>query len=204
MGLTAGIVGVAATVGGDLLKSHVGARAARSQARLESRLAEQNAKEAERLAQEALSRGERDQEILSARAERLTGEQIAAIAAGGQDVSDATAQMLIADSKRAVSADIFTIKTNAIREAMGLKSQASNIRLSAQLNKIAKRQAAKGMEFEGVLGAFTSILGAASKFGAFTPALPSQGPQYSSASNTPGYSDIGGNKTFIESGGGYV
>jgi hypothetical protein len=103
--------------------------------------------------EDALARGIEAEGIHRANTRRLIGDQRAAFAASGVDISDpdSTAVNVFADTAALSELDAITIRTNAAREAWGYRMQAQN---DTALGVIAKQEADSK-----AIGAITSMAG---------------------------------------------
>lgn len=170
MGLTVAIIGVAAAAGSSAMNAKAQAGSKRAQARLEEAQARFDADRADRLAEQELLDAERDVHLLMGRASDILGAQTTGYAGGNIDVASPVVQAVLTDTIMAASSDIVAIRTNALREAYSLKSEASNLRFRGRINTLGLRAQAKSTEKTGALEAISSGLKGAYQLGAFDSA----------------------------------
>lgn len=167
MGEVVAIVGAAASAGSSIMNSAAQARSKRAQARFEEAQAKFDADRMDRLAEIELLDAERDVHILMGRAEQILGAQTTGFAAGNIDVASATVQAVQRDTVAAAASDIVAIRTNALRDAYSLKSDASSLRYRGRIGTIAAREQARNVMRAGMLDAIGSSLKSAYNLGAF-------------------------------------
>lgn len=121
----------------------------RGQAQFTKEMADLNASYGNLQATDALERGKQaaDQTILRTRA--IQGAQRAAAGASGVDPNVGSALDLQADTGFLGELDALTIKNNAAREALGLRSQALSQRLQGRLGYLAGTNAARNTLITG-------------------------------------------------------
>lgn len=156
--------GPAAVIGAAVLSAAgtlQGGLAAKAQGKYEASIANQNARLASDQAHDALDRGRLEQTKLARRYSQLEGEQTAAMAANGIDVSFGSAADVIGDTKMLYTEDAGTLDQNALRETKGFEISAANHRASAQAAKSKGNAAFTNSLFS----AGSTLLGGASQFG---------------------------------------
>ncbi|MBW7929807.1 MAG: hypothetical protein H3C57_00665 [Gammaproteobacteria bacterium] len=147
------IGGLAASTAG----SYYGASQQKIGLRSEASIADINARLAEMSAQSALFKGEREVGALTMRAGQMKGSQRAAMAANGIDLGTGSAAEVQASTDVMKEMDANTLIANAVREAWGHRTQATNYRNEALM----KRASAKAIK-PGLTAASTLLGGAGS------------------------------------------
>lgn len=153
-------VSLAGQIGGALTAtagSFFGAQAGQSALNSQANLAEINAKLSELSAQSTLQAGEKEVGRLTLRAGALKGSQKAAMAANGIDIGVGSAAETLASTDILKEIDKNQITANAVRNAWGLRTQASNYRNEA----LVKRASASAISPLAAAG--TTLLGSATK-----------------------------------------
>ena len=84
-------------------------------------------------AEDALNRGDEDMNVYRNQIRGLLGSQAASIAGAGVDVSSGSAAAIMQQTARDGEMDALKIKRNAMREAHGIKVEASNASLQGNL-----------------------------------------------------------------------
>lgn len=125
MGATAAIA-----MGAGTLMSAAGQAAA---ARANRNIAEYNARQLDAQAADALARGEEAAGIVLEESRQLRGAQRAAIAASGVTLDSATAQAIERDALATAARNLRTVRSNAVREAWGLKAQSQATRYAGRV-----------------------------------------------------------------------
>ena len=134
-------------------------QAAASAAKYNAQVAEMNATIADRRAKDAIERGATEEQKKRQQVQQVIGQQQAAMAANGVDLTFGSPLDTIVDTAVLGELDALTIRTNAYREEYDYRVQAANQRAGGQL-ELMKGQAAKTA---GYLDGFGTILGGASK-----------------------------------------
>lgn len=132
---------------------------ANSQARYESKVAKANAGTEESRARDALQRGTSEAQSYQRRLSQEEGQQNAALAANGIDISFGSAADVRADTARFGREDTLNIYKNAQREAQGY--EISSVNYLAE-SKAAKARA-KSALIQGVFNIGSTVLGGATQ-----------------------------------------
>lgn len=128
-----------------MLSGILQSQAARDVGEYESRAMKANARVAELQAVDAIARGNREASQHMQAVAALVGQQRAALAAQGIDLTQGTAMALQEDTARQGAIDVETIKANAWREAWGYRSQAGDMRSRAAMAKLGAQGRAQGI-----------------------------------------------------------
>jgi len=112
------------------------------QAQIAQRSAEFNANMLDLQAQDAISRGELETTKRRQLGKSILGQQRAGYSGQGVDVSSGTAAILAEQTSQMSEEDAMRIKLDAMRQAWGLRSQASMMRWEADQNLKTTRQKA--------------------------------------------------------------
>lgn len=112
--------------------------------------AEYNAEVAGMQAKDAINRGNIEAEAQRAKAAKVASAQRAAAGASGAVVDSGSFADVVLDTVTTGERDAQTIRTNAMRQAWGLESQADIDLYSGQQAKAASRTAAAGTLLTGV------------------------------------------------------
>ena len=104
-------------------------------AKYEASVASANAKVAEFKAQDALDRAQVDAENVGRRVASMRGQQKAALAANGLDLSSGTPQSILSATDFYGLADQATVANNANREAAGYRTQGANYQAEASMQR---------------------------------------------------------------------
>lgn len=147
----AGLAGMASSVIG----SFYSASSQKSSLKFQADMAEINARLAETSAQGAMFRGEREVGALTLKAGMLKGRQRVAMAANGIDLGVGSAAEIQASTEVMKEIDSNTIKSNAVLEAWGYRTQSVN----ASNEALMARSTAGGISPFG--SAVGSLLGSA-------------------------------------------
>jgi len=151
------ILTIGATVIGAVGQIQAGNAQADAQ-RYNARVAEMNAEMSRRRAKDAQERGAREEQKKRQQIAALQGQQVAAMAANGVDLSFGSPLDTVVDTAMLGELDALTIRKNAAREAYDYEVQAVNGQADATLN----RMGADASQTAGYLGAASTILGGAS------------------------------------------
>lgn len=127
MSLYAGLAGMASSAIG----SFYSAQSQKSSLQFQASMAEINARIAETNAQQAMFRGDREVGALTLKAGMLKGRQRASLAANGIDLGVGNAAEIQASTDIMKEIDANTLKSNAVMEAWGHRTQAVNARNEA-------------------------------------------------------------------------
>jgi hypothetical protein len=101
-------------------------------ARAMAAAAERSAQYAQEQAREKLEEGEQESDLRKRAGAKLLGENMAAMAANGIDVTSPSALDVLDDTKESVNQDAFRIRTNSWRQSKAISQQAANYRAEAQ------------------------------------------------------------------------
>ena len=112
-----------------------------------------NARISELAAQSAITQGQQQVAAMTLRAAQLKSKQRAALAANGVDLGEGSAAETLASTDTLKEIDANTVTANAVRNAWGYRTQATNFENDA----IMKRTSARGIN--PLLAAGTSLLG---------------------------------------------
>ncbi len=152
------ILGAASTV--------IGAAGAKQEAEASAAASEYNAKVtdmnvrlSERRARDALDRGKLEEQKKRQETAQITGQQRAAMAANGVDLTFGSPLDLLVDTATLGEIDALTIRRNAANEAYDFDVAAANGRAEASLARANAKNTRKG----GNLKAFGTLLNGASK-----------------------------------------
>lgn len=172
------------SAGGGMLQRYGSFR----QAQNKQRAAEFNADMLDLQASDAISRGQLDAQRVRQRGKSILGTQRSGYASQGVDVSSGTAALLADQTGQLAEQDAIRVKLDAMRQAWGLKSQATMMRWEADINlRDARRSAITGAVM-GVANAAASMGGGANagapSSGATGPAVNTPGPSLSSMVNS--------------------
>lgn len=148
------------------------AQATAASNRYNAQVQDMNATLSERQAKDALERGADEEQRKRQQVQALLGQQQAAMAANGVDMSFGSPLDHLVDTSVMGELDALTIRTNSARESYDYRVQAVNQRAGATMNRMSADAALTG----GYLDAMGTILGGASK--AYT--------SYKTNSTTPG------------------
>lgn len=129
-------------------------QAAAAAGRYNAQIAEMNAEMSERRAKDALERGKLDEQRKRQEVAKIKGQQVAAMAANGVDVTFGSPLDTLVDTAVLGEIDALTIRTNANREAYDFRVDAVNKRASGQLERMKADSALTG----GYLGAAGTVL----------------------------------------------
>lgn len=118
------------------------ASAAEAQGDYQNTMSQINASFADRQAEDAIKRSIKDSGDVKKTASELAGEQRVAFAAQGTDVNSGTAADVQLGTEYQGIEAAKTVRNNAIREALGFKTQALDSRNQGAMGKIAARNSA--------------------------------------------------------------
>lgn len=130
------------------------ANATATSARYNAQVAEMNAKLAERRAQDSIRRGMDEEQRQRMQTARLSGQQMAAMAANGVDLGYGSPMDVLVDTQVLGELDALTIRTNAEREAYDHRMAAMNQQGQAGLLRAQASSARQG----GILAAAGTLL----------------------------------------------
>ncbi len=167
MGLTANALQLLATTGGataGLVASVSRASAERGRARAEAAGLATARRVTEAAAADVARRGREEEAKIRARSRRLRGGQRAAIAAQGIDVESGTAALLQAETLNIGALDAITTRNNAMRQAVGLRMEAEQLRAQERLVRGAGRGQARATLLTGGLRFISQTGGAIGEF----------------------------------------
>lgn len=148
---------------GSTLLGGVGAiqqgQAANASAKYNAQVADMNAQMADRAAKDALERGQLEEQKQRQRTAQLMGQQTAAMAANGVDLSFGSPLDTLVDTAMLGEMDALTIRTNTYREERDIRQQGANYRGQAAMERASGRSALTG----GFLNAGGTFLGGGAK-----------------------------------------
>ena len=133
------------------------ASAIRARGKFEEASFIENSRRLKLAAADALKRGDKDAVNFMKSIRKFEGSQTAALAAQNIDISRGTAKDIREETINLGLEDMSTIRTNALRESLGLKEQAIEQRLKAQTTRIARKQREKTTLLTGRLRVASSI-----------------------------------------------
>lgn len=114
------------------------ANAQKAAANEQSQVAQQNANIASQQAAQAITQGQTDEQNQELKNANLVGQQRAAMAANGIDISsDGSATDVLASTKWLGQKDVLTIHDNALRSAWGFENQGASAQNQADFYKSA-------------------------------------------------------------------
>lgn len=145
--------GAASVVG-----SYYAASGQKTALKLQARMDEINAQIAESRARDALFRGERQEQAFRQDVAQLRSKQRVGMAAGNVDLGSETAAAVLTSTDVMSEIDATQIRANALREAWGMRTEATNLRSSARMS----RATASGIN--PVLQAGTTLLTEGARF----------------------------------------
>ena len=143
------------------------AQALRTRGDIAKRAGEQNARMAELQVEDAITRGEKTASRSDAATQKLIGAQRAALAAQGIFVDSGSGLDAQVEAGRIGAEDAATIRINAYREALGLKSKAANDRFSGDISKISGEQDSRNTLLSGGLRATGKLMDSAKYYSEF-------------------------------------
>lgn len=153
---------IALTIGSTLLGAYGAVQQGEAQAaasNYNAKVADMNATLSERRARDALERGQKEEQHKRTEVQRILGQQRAAQAANGVDLTFGSPLDTIVDTAVLGEMDALTIRTNSAREAYDYRVDAVNKRADGTLN----RMNAKAAKTSGYLGAAGTVLTGAGK-----------------------------------------
>jgi len=146
-----GLVGSVISGVGQMQAANAQAKAAEYNAKVQ----DMNARIAERQARDAIERGQDEEQRKRMEVQRILGQQKAAMAANGVDLTFGSPMDVIVDTAVLGELDALTIRSNAYREAYQYRVDAANRRAGATMNRMEASAARTG----GFLSAAGTILG---------------------------------------------
>ena len=148
---------------GSTLMGGVGAiqqgQAASASAKYNAQVADMNAKMADRAAKDALERGKLEEQKQRQNTAGLMGQQTAAMAANGLDLTFGSPLDTLVDTATLGELDALTIRSNSYREERDIKQQGANYRGQASMYRAQGSSALTG----GYLNAMGTFLGGGAK-----------------------------------------
>lgn len=138
-------------LGSSLYSGQTQAQAIQFDNAIKKQQTEFNQKLAEIQAEDIIFQGEKDIKYIKKQAKQFVGEQRAALAGQGIEVDTGTARILQEDTYRQAELDAITRKTNAWREAWGVKFDAFATGQAASFRSIASEQTARQSIISGGL-----------------------------------------------------
>ncbi len=139
MGVTAAV-----TAGMTLASGAIGAYGQYSSGKINQRMANLNAEYNELQARDALERGDEEATEMRKTTRQVIGAQRAKQGASGVDVNSGSAVDVQADTAVIGEQDALTIKSNAMREALGYRLGASDYRARGAIERTQSKMAAYG------------------------------------------------------------
>lgn len=133
--------------------AYVQSKAMRAQGRYEQDAANTNAQSLDYQAEDTVKAGEAAASRKQQQVTQVQGSQKAVLAANGVDVNSEGARNALDETAVVGEADIAQIKTNAWREAYGLKSEATNLRTQGAVAANTAKYAARNTMITGGLNA---------------------------------------------------
>lgn len=127
--------------------------------RYNAQVSEMNAKLADRAAKDALDRGALEEQKQRQKTAALIGNQKAAMAANGVDLTFGSPLDTIVDTAVLGELDALTIRSNAYREERDIRQQGANYRGQAAMQRASADSASTG----GFLSAMGTFLGGGAK-----------------------------------------
>lgn len=129
-------------------------RAAAQAAEYNAKVQDMNAKIADRRARDAIERGQAEEQRKRMEVSRLQGQQKAAMAANGVDLTFGSPLDMIVDTAVLGELDALTIRSNAYREAYDHQVDRANRRAGAAMS----RMEGEASRTAGYLGAMGTVL----------------------------------------------
>lgn len=161
---------------GEVEASRTQDRFQRSQAAINSRLANMQA-------EDVIRRGEQDTVGIRRETRRLQGSQRAAFAGQGVDVNSGSAALIQEETREFGEQDVVTARANAYREAWGLRVEASRIEARSRLESMALRNERRNTVLTGGLNALSAAAqGLSARGSGFQPRNPTESRFHSSYS----------------------
>lgn len=158
------MIGLAASVGSSVMGA-IGqiqqAKAQNEAYQYNAKIDRLNAKIADRKAKDALERGKLEEQRQRAQNAQLQGEQQAAMAANGVDLTFGSPLDVMIGSAMEGEIDALTLRANAAREERDYRQQAVNYLENSKFNK----RAGKSALTAGYLGAAGTVLGGVANAG---------------------------------------
>ena len=139
--------------------SYYSAQNTKSNLQMQANLADTNAQIAELGAQSALAQGAKEEQRSRLQTTALKKSQRVALAANGVDLGQGSAAELLTSTDLMGDIDANTIKANAVRNAWGYRTQATNYQNQALMNRASAGAISPGA------GAVASLLGGAGSVG---------------------------------------
>ena len=139
--------------------SYYSAQNTKSNLQLQANLADTNAQIAELGAQSALAQGAKEEQRSRLQTTALKKSQRVAMAANGVDLGQGSAAEILTSTDLMGDIDANTIKANAVRNAWGYRTQATNYQNQGAMNR------ASASSISPVGGAVSSLLGSAGSVG---------------------------------------
>jgi hypothetical protein len=140
------------------------ASAEKKQYAYQAKIASNNAKIAFWQRSSALQQGEIDAQNALTQKASLIGRQRAALSANGIDITQGSAQDILATTEFYSNADVASIQSNAVRQAWGYSVDEGNSRAQSNFQAYAASQISPGKQ-AAIAGA-GSLLSSASSYGA--------------------------------------
>lgn len=160
--MTMAYIAAAVAAIGAGLTTYGEASAAQAQAGYQAQIAANNEIIAKQQRTDALNRGELEAQKAMQEQAQLFGQQRAALAASGVEVTQGSALDILASTRFLGKQDVATIQSNAAREAWGYSISAANYAAETTLQRWRENQASPALQ--GALVAGTSLLSSASTY----------------------------------------
>lgn len=139
----------AAMIATTIISTGISVYSSMAEARYNKEVAQNNATVAEYEAKDALERGELAEKQRRLDAKNLKGQQTAAIAAGGFSITEGSAYNTLIDTEAQKEEDVFTIRSNAAREAWAIRAGAAADAAQSQLAVKSAQNRALGTALSG-------------------------------------------------------
>lgn len=152
-----GFAGAILSAGVNMASANASASAIQEEGAYQKRMLEENANLAELQGRDAIERGDKEARRINAQGRRIGSAQRAAYSSQGVDVNSGVAAEMVSDTVAAADFDALTVKTNAWREAWGLKEQATDYRERGRLVERAAKNKAGATLLTGGLSAVAGL-----------------------------------------------
>ena len=152
-----GILDVFAVASGSMAK----ASAIRTRGKFEEAAFMENSRRLKKASKEVLERGRKDVHNFMQSIRKLEGAQVAAMAAQGIDVGRGTAAAIREETIETGIEDASTIRSNAYKEAFGLRQQAIEQETQARLTRVARKFRERQEKLKGITQITSSLFSTA-------------------------------------------
>jgi Tfp pilus assembly protein FimV len=136
--------------------AYFGAASKKSSLGFDAQIAELNAQQSERQAQQTLAAGQMQKQQSQLRTAQLKSTQRAAMSANGVDITEGSARDILTSTDVVGQTDANTIEANAVRSAWGYRTQETNYKNEALMDR------ANASAINPTMSAATSLVGSAS------------------------------------------